>query len=155
MLNEQMAVEELARPAVDIDQIERWTAVGDQPLVRVTLDEVHPRVVADHAAGHPHGRPVDLDRGQPRGLVHAGQQPGRAHSGAGAQFEDAPTRLGRGQCAQQRAGAVLAGHGESDVDRALLRHEHSRRHVERFVDHAGPRSAPACSRRTAATWYAP
>jgi len=155
MPQERVAVDELARPAVDVGQVEWRTVVGGQPVARVIDDELGSRVVADHAAGHGLGCPVDLDGGQPRGRVHAREQPRGADTGAGTQLQEAPARLGRGQGTQQRAGAVLTSHREADLGRALLRREDRGGHVERFVDHAGPRSASACSRSAAATWPAP
>jgi len=121
LCQEEAAVEELARPAVDVGQIERWAVVGGQPPVRVVEHEFGSRIVADDAAGHRMRGPVDFDGGQPRGRVHAGQQPCGADAGARAQLQDAPAGLRRGQGAQQGAGAVFAGHREPDVDRAFLR----------------------------------
>jgi len=148
---QESAVEELAGPAVDACRVEGRAVVGCQPVVGVVAHEVDAWIVADDAACHGLGCPVDFDAGQPRGRVHAGQQPRGADTGAGAQLQDAPTGLGRGQGAQRGAGAVLARHRESHSDRALLRREDRGGHVDRFVDHARRRPAPACSRRTAAT----
>jgi hypothetical protein len=155
MPEQQVAVDELARPAVDVDQVERWTVVGGQPAAGIIDDELSSWIVADHAAGHGLGRPVDLDGGQPRGRVHAREQPRGADTGAGTQFQDAPARLGRGQGTQQRAGAVLTGHRKADLGRAPLGRQDHGRHVKRFVDHAGSRSASACWRSVAATSPAP
>jgi hypothetical protein len=84
----------------------------------VFSDQGEARVVAEELAGYSLDAWVDVDAGEGRGGIHAGEQSGGRDASSRAEFEQTPARFGGSEDLKQRAGAGLGGHTEGELDSA-------------------------------------